>query len=393
MGSIIGRSHPTTDARVLKPTANGTKARRGSSISQSTGSQSGRARSTETRTQPQPRKDSAESIRIGKKQTDDVNDVSKTVSTSSGVVCTTSPSRTASGVITCTWTVTVKDSRVLNSAPGPALNSRDSASSTISPFSNSEPSHCDKAPRIKDVAETHGQGPTSALATSDSDPRHCSQNELQAKAADADGEQTLVTSTRHSSSATTPDSKPHRRDQEPQSTEDATVTKADIVTSEHEIAATHPAPDTAKYTNTDITAASDHPVCDDNLISSLLEEISISSSATEQDPTADSITDNGKESDMVTDDSDSKITGAQHSQITSERKTASASDSPNTTEPSNPENPSPSSKLSDSESSSPDDPDAPEGFRTVKVKDFVFTVLKRYKELKCIGSGAQGIVW
>ncbi len=35
----------------------------------------------------------------------------------------------------------------------------------------------------------------------------------------------------------------------------------------------------------------------------------------------------------------------------------------------------------------------PSQFHTVEVGDSIFTILKRYQNLKPIGSGAQGIVW
>jgi len=35
----------------------------------------------------------------------------------------------------------------------------------------------------------------------------------------------------------------------------------------------------------------------------------------------------------------------------------------------------------------------PSMFYTVEVGDTKFTILKRYQNLKAIGSGAQGIVW
>ena len=373
MGSILDRTtHPTAGDHVAvsRPTANGT-AKIGNGISHSSGSQYGHlhsAATSETGTnlryrhqdhRAQPRKDSAESIRRAK-QADNENDVSETVATSTGVDCASATSRTASGVITCT--VTITHSHVSN----PVLHAAvDEGKHTL--VANSQDS----------------------TATSDSKPHRRDQKELQAKAAVNNGEDTLVTNYQDSTSASC-DSKPHHhRDQGPRITEDAAVIETDIVTSEHEIGVTHHAP--ANGTSRDFTATSDsaNPVCD-NLISSL-SEVSLSPSPSKQDPTADScITNHDKEAEAAP-SCDSKAAGSQNSQTASERQ--STSESPKTTEQSNPENPTPSSKLSDSDSSSLEDLDAPSGFRTVKVKDFVFTVLKRYKELKCIGSGAQGIVW
>ena len=248
----------------------------------------------------------------------------------------------------------------------------------------------DSESQEKGSQSAHSSIPPATSSTSESTPHHRDQELYTTNAADKT-KQPLVSNGQDSISTTAEPHQPHLKPQTERQAKDATnnVTTsskaADVVASENKFAATYCGPGTIKDTRTSVS----DPLVHDEPFNSHNSDADAASSSIERDSAAvNGVTVYSKEGGSTSGD-DSNMAD---SQTISERKTSSSKSS----ELSNPKNSSPSSQNDDSDSSTnsnPEDPAAPKGFYTIKVKDFVFTVLKRYQDLHCIGSGAQGIVW